>query len=48
MSIEYVTGAALGSAFGLTMAFMLMGVVAGIGLAAMESLKRVCQQHPGR
>ena len=43
----YVTGAALGSAIGLVMAVMLMAAVAGIGLAAMERLKRICQQHPG-
>ena len=43
----YVTGAALGSAIGLVMAIMLMAAVVGIGLAAMDGLKRVCQRHPG-
>ena len=43
----YVTGAALGWAIGLVIAVVLMAIVAGIGLAAMDGLKRVCQQHPG-
>ena len=43
----YVTGAAFGSGIGFVMALALMATVVCTGLAAMERLKRVCQQHLG-